>query len=181
MKAGELLNIIDEIQEKEMVSLTDIATAANLSRSHFSTVLNGDAKKDVSNSMLRKLKKKYPKYFPDDESNKPDKKQKIPPLGPLKGAVVRSETSEDPVGVALLKLADANQRLSRSHEKLVDMLAIERTIAGESSQMFEAVRAKLSAIHDVVLDTAVKAKYFPSKEAGIEVLNTKTAEFLKNK
>lgn len=68
MTNRQLLNIIEEMGKNGGPKIGEIAAKAGLNRSHLSTFINLEEEKQVTNAMLRKLKKAYPKQFP--ETNK---------------------------------------------------------------------------------------------------------------
>ena len=69
MKAGELLDIIDEMKKTGVADVTEIADKTGANRSYLSKFINGDPEKPVTPSLLRKLEKAYPFVFFKNNKN----------------------------------------------------------------------------------------------------------------
>lgn len=69
MKAGELLEIIERIAEKEQTNFSEIASKSNLDRSYLSKTINGDPGKELTERLIKRIRTKYPAYFPVEHKN----------------------------------------------------------------------------------------------------------------
>lgn len=77
MNNRELKYIIEEIEEKEPLTLQEIAAKAKVNRSHLSTLKNMEEVKDVSDRLVAKIKKQFPAYFSTKPTNQQNQ-QTIP-------------------------------------------------------------------------------------------------------
>lgn len=69
MKAGRLREIIEEISQRDKLTLSDIAVKVNSNRSYLSKFINGDSEKDMTEGLIRKFTKNFPGYFKPDNRN----------------------------------------------------------------------------------------------------------------
>lgn len=76
-------------------------------------------------------------------------------------------------------MAESQIILARSHEELVQMA--KNATASGAKDTFEAVRAKLLALQEFVIEHSVKKQPFQSKEEARAALNITTGEILKRK
>lgn len=76
MNNRELKDIIEEIEEKEPLTLQEIAARAKVNRSHLSTLKNMEEIKDVSDRLVAKIKKQFPTYFSDKPTNQQKQQSK---------------------------------------------------------------------------------------------------------
>jgi plasmid maintenance system antidote protein VapI len=63
MDNHHLKKILDEIEEKEDLTLKDIAGKVKVDRSNLSTLVNSKQKMPVTPRMIGKFQKQFPKYF----------------------------------------------------------------------------------------------------------------------
>lgn len=172
MKPSELRLIVDKIAKDKGVSLTEIATAANLNRTHLSTVVNGKDDKQVTNAMIRKLSNEFPGYFKAaDKSDRSNRSEMSGNHGTVIGQKEAAGTHDDPKEIALLKLANSNEALARSHEKLVNLLEKKFT-ENEDQRRLRDAEANVLGVKEFVCLIDSKVNKRPVKDSW-EALGTK--------
>lgn len=69
MDSFELKNIVDLIMQDESIDLTALAKKANGDRSYLSKLVNSKKKLKVGPKIEAKIKKAFPGYFPENNTN----------------------------------------------------------------------------------------------------------------
>jgi hypothetical protein len=129
MNNQELKNIIKRIQQKEGHKLIKIAAESGIGRSHLSTLINDEEKKEVEPSLVGKLAKRYPSYF--SEQNQTDENKIDLILASLKEirefaiTIITGQTAGQEVIMGALDRLEDNPEgsLSEAADKLALRLA----------------------------------------------------------
>lgn len=162
MTAGELREKIEEIMEKEGLRLSELTEKVSLDRSYISKVINGDPNKKMTETLVKKLQKKFPAYFPD--------KQTVPHNVPREttkttqeslSAILEIASSNKVLAEANLTLADAHKILAKNNEDLISLLKLR---SSADQQTFEETVATVLALREYLIEFAAEQKKVSTTE-----------------
>lgn len=123
MNSKELFEIIEEIKRIEGIDLTELAKRAGVDRPYLSTLINNDDAKPIKDKsvLLRKLKKKFGKYFPANGTNETN--VKINEHKDTRALIVALQDDKKFLKELILtNLTDLNKQIDNNRELLVSIL-----------------------------------------------------------
>ena len=91
-----LKEIIEDILEKEDITLSKLASITKANRTHLSKLRNSEVELPVTANLMNKIKKHYSTYFPENQQNRQDRIDKIQAsLKELKGYAIAILTGQE--------------------------------------------------------------------------------------
>lgn len=165
MKAGELKKIVELIEEKEDLSLSEIATKARVDRSYLSKVLNGDTQKEMTELLIRRLTRPFPSYFyevtENNENNNAGAENPIDDTNDINALIRSNKALAD---AALIQAqaakirAESDRIIAKNVEDLISLAKVSTASDVVSTQKETVATVKALKEHLFELESQVTKK-----------------------